>query len=162
MSINLETQIQTTFDALNVSIFPTDEQFEIGIKYGNMITNLEFLQGMLPAGFATNVQKVLDILKADNTQDAVSMNATRIHAGQTFVYYFRQYIKETPQSKKRKQDEAKLAEDEAKVAEDEAKVAKTSLGGRRMSYRSRKMKNHKKSKSHKKIRKGKRTKRRRY
>jgi hypothetical protein len=35
-------------------------------------------------------------------------------------------------------------------------------GGRRMSYRSRKMKKHKKSKSHKKIKKGKRTKRIRY
>ena len=35
-------------------------------------------------------------------------------------------------------------------------------GGRRMSYRSRKMKKHKKSKSYKKIRRGKRTKRRRY
>ena len=35
-------------------------------------------------------------------------------------------------------------------------------GGRRMSYRSRKMKKHKRSKSHKKIKKGKRTKWRRY
>lgn len=35
-------------------------------------------------------------------------------------------------------------------------------GGRRMRYRSRKMKKHKKSKSHKKIKRGNRTKRRRY
>jgi hypothetical protein len=56
------------------------------------------------------------------------------------------------------------ASKEARAAQERsrAKSRPYTDGGRRMSYRSRKMKNHKKFKSYKKIRRGKRTKRRRY
>jgi len=167
MITELEIQIQNTFDALDTQIFPTDDHSMIAKKYSNMITNLENLRGMLPTGLATNVQTVLNILEKDKTHEAVSMNATRITAGMIFVEYFKYYINGTPQSIQRKAEEAaKAAEEAAKAAEEAAKAAKAAeaelKGGRRMSYRSRKMKKHKKSKSYKKIRKGKRSKRRRY
>jgi hypothetical protein len=58
------------------------------------------------------------------------------------------------------EDEMNRIRTEAKTKFEEAYPSTS--GGRRMSYRSRKMKNHKKFKSYKKIRRGKRTKRRRY
>jgi hypothetical protein len=59
-------------------------------------------------------------------------------------------------------DDLSLMDEQRKYILKMLNTAFPPTGGRRMSYRSQKMKKHKRSKSHKKIKKGKRTKRRRY
>jgi len=146
--MDIETQIEKTYDALDTPFnfmgSITTHQIISNIQT-NLSTLISIYQQFPTIDYTEEIETVNSILttfnnsiqKINTSTDDDGLNSLRIKARNDFYKYFKsklyEYTKGGP-----------------------------SASGRRMSYRSRKMKKHKKSKSYKKIRKGKRTKRRRY
>jgi hypothetical protein len=101
---------------------------------------------------------VIEIIQRISPYYPDQINFHHVTAKSQFDSYFEKAF--FPKEKKHERDDDSDDDSDDDTASGSKRTR--SGGGRRMSYRSRKMKKHKKSKSHKKIRKGKRTKRRRY
>jgi hypothetical protein len=105
---------------------------------------------------AINVPKLKDMKsKLQNLRNAVE-------PGSNIMATMEEAIMRVNSIKLNGNDDLSTMDDQRKYILTLLNTAFPPTGGRRMSYRSRKMKKHKRSKSHKKIKKGKRTKRRRY
>jgi hypothetical protein len=108
---------------------------------------------------AINVPKLKDMKsKLENLRNAVELQLP----GSNIMATMEEAIVRVNSIKLYGNDDLSTMDDQRKYILMLLNTAFPLTGGRRMSYRSRKMKKHKRSKSHKKIKKGKRTKRRRY
>jgi hypothetical protein len=121
------------------------------------------IQGGNPSTIdAINVPKLKDMkLKLENLRNAVELQLPDTTSSNT-MDTMEEAIVRVNLIRLYGNDDLSTMNDQRKYILNMLNTAFPPTGGRRMSYRSRKMKKHKRSKSHKKIKKGKRTKRRRY